>query len=477
YLEQDYVYGGFDGGFWDGVDNVSGVLTVTTAPPDPEITFANLQFPASASMLIGESVEVYAQVEASGVTLDENGYDGLTVWIGYSSDDTDPANWTNWYAADYNGISGFTNRPEYLGEIGNDIAQAGTYYYASRFQLTGGDYVYGGFDGGFWDGVNNVSGVLTVTEEAVDPVIGWANLQWPPAGLIEPGEEFMVYAQAWIENTTGSGTATESLQSWIGYSTDDTDPANWTNWIEADFNAAVGSNDEFMANLGAELSAEGTYYYAARFQYLDQDYVYGGFSEAGGGFWDGVDYVSGQVVVVNEVVLYPITFTATDATGLYSNIKFKGEMTNWETVPMEQNGENWTLSFDILPGTYEWGLIEDDGNPDGIWLIEGPNLEVSISADGVITGDTTYVITYVGLEEQFTDVKLYPNPTKNRLYLEFDQTGDYEVQLLDTKGRLINRLQTAETRLMLPVQTLESGKYVIRIISENNMITRMFIKQ
>ncbi len=99
-------------------------------------------------------MEVYAQVEASGLALDENGYEDMTVWIGYSSDDTDPAVWTNWFEADYNGISGFTSRPEYLGEIGSDISAAGTYYYASRFQLSGGDFVYGGFDGGFlgWRG-------------------------------------------------------------------------------------------------------------------------------------------------------------------------------------------------------------------------------------------------------------------------------------------------------------------------------------
>jgi len=54
-------------------------------------------------------------------------------------------------------------------------------------------------------------------------------------------------------------------------------------------------------------------------------------------------------------------------------------MTGWETVPMEQNGNVWTLTLDILPGTYEWGVIEDDGSPEGIWLIEGPNLVLNIA--------------------------------------------------------------------------------------------------
>jgi ABC-type cobalt transport system substrate-binding protein/predicted DNA-binding WGR domain protein len=615
YEDQEFVYGGYSasgGGYWDGVDNVSGVLTVSEDTPDPEITFANLQFPGSASILIGGSVEVYAQVEAIGVDLNDTGYDGMTVWIGYSDDDTDPAGWTNWFEADYNGISGFTNRPEYLAEIGSDITEAGTYYYASRFQLDGGAFVYGGFDGGFWDGVNNVSGVLTVNEEAPDPEIGfanlqwppsgtitplqqydvygqvwidgltgsgtateglqawigystgntdpatwtmwipadfntavgnndefvadlgaemgspgtfyyatrfqyedqefvyggysdsgggywdgvdnvsgvltvsedtpdpeigWANLQWPPAGVIEPGEEFITYAQVWIENITGSGTATADLQSWMGWSTEDTDPAGWTNWIAADYNTAVGSNDEFMANLGAALTEEGTYYYASRFQYLDQEFVYGGYSDAGGGFWDGENNVSGQLIVVNEVVTYPVTFTVTDATGLYSNIKLKGEMTNWETIAMQQNGNEWTLTLDILPGSYEWGVIEDDGTPDGIWLIEGPNLVVNIAPDGTITGDTSYVITYVGLAENKLEFNLYPNPAKDRIFLKSKHTVEANILLTDAHGQKINEFVGSENTIMINLTGLKPGVYILHIISDNQMITKRFIKQ
>jgi hypothetical protein len=42
------------------------------------------------------------------------------------------------------------------------MSNAGTYYYASRFKLNDLGYVYGGFNGGFWDGTTNISGVLTV---------------------------------------------------------------------------------------------------------------------------------------------------------------------------------------------------------------------------------------------------------------------------------------------------------------------------
>ncbi|HPI29908.1 MAG TPA: cohesin domain-containing protein, partial [Bacteroidales bacterium] len=57
------------------------------------------------------------------------------------------------------------NNDEYQANIGLPLSP-GTYYYASRFQLGSGTYHYGGYNaggGGFWDGLSNVSGILTVT--------------------------------------------------------------------------------------------------------------------------------------------------------------------------------------------------------------------------------------------------------------------------------------------------------------------------
>ena len=47
----------------------------------------------------------------------------------------------------------------------SSITVRDTYYYATRYKLNDQDYVYGGFSsgtGGFWDGTNNISGILTV---------------------------------------------------------------------------------------------------------------------------------------------------------------------------------------------------------------------------------------------------------------------------------------------------------------------------
>jgi hypothetical protein len=84
----------------------------------------------------------------------------------------------------------------------------------------------------------------------------------------------------------------------------------------------------------------------------------------------------------------------------YENIKFKGAYSDpaWEVV--DRTGESadgvyWYRHIDagLAAGTYEYGVIEDDGTEFGIWLLPpGPNLSFDVDAEGVVTGTTTFVI-------------------------------------------------------------------------------------
>ncbi len=260
-----------------------------------------MQWPPSGTVTLGDNYNVYARVYAAGVTDAVGQGAGISCWIGYSTSNTDPSTWTNWVVASFQGDDGPSN-DEYVANIGADILSAGTYYYASRFQLGTAPYIYGGYNSGFWDGTTNVSGTLTVNAPTTQ--IDWANLQWPENGSISAGGDFNVYAQVYepiVTNLVGQGAG---ITAWIGYSDADTDPSTWTNWVEATFNADAGNNDEYTANIGAVIPAPGTYYYASRFRLGLADYVYGGFN---GGFWDGTSNVSGELtitipfMIINEV--------------------------------------------------------------------------------------------------------------------------------------------------------------------------------
>ena len=248
---------------------LTGTGLADTATPD----FVNIQFPTAATIAEGGSATIYAQAYEAGIT-DAGGQGAnLQGWIGYSSANTNPnsGGWT-WIQASYFGDVG--NNDEYTLALGAGITP-GVYYYASRFQIGTGPYVYGGL-GGVW---NNDSGVLTVNSNVVD----FANIQFPATGTITQGGSLTVYAQVYESGVTEAGGQGAGITAWIGTSATNTNPntGSWT-WTPATFNVQSGNNDEYQAAIGAAL-APGTHYYASRFQRAgSSEYRYGGT----GGFWN-----------------------------------------------------------------------------------------------------------------------------------------------------------------------------------------------
>lgn len=132
-------------------------INVQALAPD----YVNLQWPHTMALNFGQTGTVYAQAYEPGVTEPAGQGAGITAWIGVSAENTNPATWTTWIPATYNTSASSGNNDEYMADIGTGL-QAGIYYYASRFQLNGGAYAYGGTNG-IWNGTTNISGVLTVT--------------------------------------------------------------------------------------------------------------------------------------------------------------------------------------------------------------------------------------------------------------------------------------------------------------------------
>jgi len=147
--------------------------------------------------------------------------------------------------------------------------------------------------------VGLVSGQINYNNPTMQ--IGWCNLQWPPSGNITQGSNFTVYSRIWVDTVTPGPGPGSGIEAWIGYSTANTNPSTWTNWIPATYNMDYGNDDEYMAEIGSSLPV-GTYYYASRFRRNGGPFYYGGYNATGGGFWDGTTNVSG-VLVVNPPAL------------------------------------------------------------------------------------------------------------------------------------------------------------------------------
>ncbi len=132
--------------------------------------YAGLQFPATLNLSQGMSGDVYGQVYEAGLTDVVPNIigqaPGITASVGISPEgqNTDPSTWTTFVPAAWNPAF-VGNNDEYFASIGANLPP-GTYYYATRFRLNNGAYVYGGInssgEGNFWDGSTYLSGVLTI---------------------------------------------------------------------------------------------------------------------------------------------------------------------------------------------------------------------------------------------------------------------------------------------------------------------------
>ncbi len=170
-----------------------------------------------------------------------------------------------------------------------------------------GDVDYARNDAGTYDifvlSTNNGIGAYRINISAGQ--IGFANLQFPASATITEGDTLTAYGQVWADNLTSTAGQALGVYAWVGYSTDNTDPATWTNWMPAYYNTDVGNNDEYAAKFGSDL-APGTYYYAFRYVLENGMYVYGGTD----GFWNGTNSVNGELTVSSSLAA-PTSLTAT----------------------------------------------------------------------------------------------------------------------------------------------------------------------
>lgn len=130
--------------------------------------------------------------------------------------------------------------------------------------------------------------------------INWCNFHHPFSDTIMQFHSISIYARVRIDSVTNQAGGIDSLIGWIGYNGENNNPKNWENWIPATFSSDIGNDDEYVAQLGTTLPP-GTFYLASRFQYLGGEYVYGGYSSTGGGIWDSINNVSGQLNIKSPI--------------------------------------------------------------------------------------------------------------------------------------------------------------------------------
>ena len=272
------------------------------------------------------------------------------------------------------------------------------------------------------------------------PPIDWCNLQDPVMDTIMHFNSVNIYVRVRIDSITNQQGEVDSLQAWIGYNSENTNPASWVNWIPAVFNNDVGNNDEYVAVLGSSLPP-GTYYFASRFQYLGDNFAYGGYSSDGGGFWDSTNYVSGYLHIQSQLIL------------LWERSIANSNLPAWFGTDTERG-----LGYGFIPDTYSYNnnhrlfvVSRSDGikvklldaetgtdvselNTSGISGGTIPLNDIELSEDGIIfgcnvTADASInpfkIYIWVNLSSAPTQIISYASPEVVSLGEIFTVVGNY----------------------------------------------------
>ena len=148
-----------------------------------------------------------------------------------------------------------------------------------------------------------------------------------------------------------------------------------------------------------------------------------------------------------------------------------------QTVSISANGILLNATASGNPVSYQWYL---DGN-----AINGATSSTyEATQEGVYYVIATYDYgcivsnnqTLGLLEENILNVKIYPNPASEELFIQLTEEK-VSVKVLDINGRLINQKNEVSSLHTIDISNLKKGFYLVEITVGANSFTKRFIKE
>jgi PKD repeat protein len=207
--------------------------------------------------------------------------------------------------------------------------------------------------------------------------------------------------------------------------------------------------------------------------------------------WDMINTPDGGFMVVGRSYSFfwqqtPIYFLKTNCMGLLTQPQaaFAAQMDTAALRITLQNLSQFVYPDSIDGGHYIWnfgdGTTSTQINPTHTYA-QGGNYTVTLTA--VVCSDTSVytlpVSTYaVGISNILEDVKfgtLYPNPTKDQLFLDYALGNEQQatISLFDLNGRIVKQDKlTGNGTYSLDTRPLSNGLYIYTVQQNGNVILR-----
>jgi len=159
-----------------------------------------------------------------------------------------------------------------------------------------------------------------------------------------------------------------------------------------------------------------------------------------------------------------VPFMFKDGSGLWQLLigTETGQINHYDEIEGNLLGE-----FHLVTNSYE-GIFEgercsihlNDINSDG---------QLDLFVGNVGGGVGVYTHLPVGVNDQYysQDIKLYPNPTRDQMWIEFPDKIELPVniEIIDNTGRVVQSTQARSVRVELDLNSVANGLYLVRLTS------------
>ena len=102
----------------------------------------------------------------------------------------------------------------------------------------------------------------------------------------------------------------------------------------------------------------------------------------------------------------------------------------------------------------------------------GQEIELSLGGDSVVLVQEIST----GLREELAaSIRLYPNPAREQLYLEWEQLQVEEILLLDLQGRILSKESNPLPRQAMKLDGIPAGLYLVQLKTQQGIWTEKVV--
>ena len=195
------------------------------------------------------------------------------------------------------------------------------------------------------------------------------------------------------------------------------------------------------------------------------DYTMNGFNltELSAGTYDETLYVHNAFGYDNIISLHLVVYETPEV-----NIQIDTIHDNGISFRLTATGAE---SYEWSTGVTSASIIVSPTEPTNYSVVGANGHGCSGSAEVTVSGGTG-----IGENEQVALVDLYPNPTRDKLFIKTSEPIK-TIEIFSMTGTLVQRQSCWSDNMEINVQSLNSGMYVIRLVTDHAIETRRFVKE